>query len=169
VINLAGLGTRRALIAALLPALGLHETAEADDCATKCKKKSDKKERKKCLKQCKKARQSPPPPPPPPPPQQQAVQFSGPGPMVGSPFYLVAGRYIATSSIVANETTNFIAWLYGPGASYTADLLVNEIPQAPGSYQYQHVIEIEDTGSHLLEVQDAGGPWTIRLDPVVLG
>jgi hypothetical protein len=77
----------------------------------------------------------------------------------------VEGRYVATSNITVTETDNFIAWLYGPGESYTEDLLVNEIPEAPGSYQYQHVIDIEDTGSHLLEVQDAGGPWNILINP----
>lgn len=166
---------RRSVLAALV-ALGIGLPASADDCATKCKKKTDKDKRKKCLNQCKKKPPSPPPSPPPlplppppvpppPPPTRHSVSFSGTGSLVTAPFDMVQGRYIATSSIAPTERTNFIAHLFGPGATYTEDFLVNEIPEPPGPYQYQRVIFIEDTGSHLLEVQYAGGPWTIAIDP----
>ena len=152
-MNLARLMTRRAAMAApLVIALGLHEDVEADSCTKKCKKKDKKEQRQKCLKQCKKKekdQQSPP--------QPQAVQLSGSGPQITPSFFMVAGRYIATSSISATDTDNFIIWLHGPGEFFTEDLVVNEIPDAPGSYQYQSVIQVEDTVSHFLEVKYAGG------------
>jgi hypothetical protein len=164
-MNLAKLLTRRvALAAPLLTALGLPGHVEADACTRKCKKKESKDKRQKCLKRCKRKdkNQQPLPPPPPPP---QAVQISGTGPQITAPFHMVAGRYIATASISATETDNFIMWLHGPGASFTQDLVVNEIPEAPGNYQYQSVIHIEDTGSHFLEVSDANGSWNVVFAP----
>lgn len=144
--------------AALLAAIGFvfnRADVEALTCKQKCKKEDDKEKKKKCLKKCKKKAAQPPP--------RQPVQMSGFGPGISASFFMTAGRYIATASISTTDTDNFIISLHGPNSDW--DLAVNEIPEHPGSYQYQRVVEPWYSGTHFLEIEEAAGSWSILFSP----
>src|SRR3954465_11269877 len=98
-MNLARLGTRRGVIAALLSTLGIQEQTGADSvCGQKCNTKKTAAKRKTCLKTCKKQQQAnqptvltplpppSPPPPPPPPPLPRTANFSGSGATITTSF-----------------------------------------------------------------------------------
>lgn len=147
--------TRRAtIILAAAAGLKLNEGSGASTCDQKCKKKKTNKKRKSCVKKCEKATK---------PPARQPIQKSGVGPGISESFSMAKGRYIATASITTTDRDNFIIELYGPGSDW--DLAVNEIPDYPGSYQYERVVEAYTSGTHFLEIEEAAGSWSIVFTP----
>lgn len=147
---------RSAVVAAVALALGRDMALGASLCAQKCKKQESKKRRQKCLSQCQKRQAATVTPP-------QPVQMNGTGSGISASFYLSAGRYISTAYITTTDTDNFIISLHGPNSDW--DLAVNEIPQYPGAYQYQRVVEPRYSGTHFLEIEEASGTWTIVFTP----
>jgi hypothetical protein len=154
-VSLSSLLTRRAaIIAAASVSFRRNESVGASVCAQKCKKKKTSKKEKLCIKKCEKKEK---------PPVRQPIQRSGVGPGISDSFYMAKGRYIATSSITTTDYDNFIIDLYGPGDDW--DLVVNEIPDYPGSYQYKRVVEAYTSGTHFLEIEYAAGSWSIVFTP----
>lgn len=93
----------------------------------------------------------------------EPVEFSGTGSKVSDDFRLPAGRYkVSADFSTTDKFANFIVHLLGPDDFI--DFTFNELTDAPGTYHFEAIVTVEQTGVYFFEVANADGDWHLRIE-----
>jgi hypothetical protein len=89
--------------------------------------------------------------------------FSGNGPKVTGKFCLHKGRFRAEATYVTTHSSGglFVVNLFSE--TEQEDVIFIEDPSAPGTYIFEATVDSGTTGAHFLDIEEAGGTWTITI------